>query len=122
MVPLMAQKPSAMRRKPAMQRSTAVLPQPDGPNRAVMPRAGTVKAVSRTKRPSVPRKATSIVPASVIPDPRGTLLDRRHDEDDGECKKHHPGRKNAGFAPLGGFDIVVDRDREDFCLARNVAA
>ena len=59
-------RPSGKRRKPARQRSTVVLPQPDGPNSAVTPLAGAVKPASRTKLPMVPRNSAWIVCAAVM--------------------------------------------------------
>ena len=64
--PSMSHKPSGKRRRPAMQRSTVVLPQPDGPNSAVTPLAGAVKPASRTKLPMVPRNSAWIVCAAVM--------------------------------------------------------
>ena len=46
--------------RPAMQRSTVVLPQPEGPNSAVTPLAGAVKPASSANLPSVPRNSARI--------------------------------------------------------------
>ena len=50
-----SRRPPLMRRRPAMQRRTVVLPQPDGPNRAVTPLAGAVKPASSANLPMLPR-------------------------------------------------------------------
>ena len=50
-----------------MQRSTVVLPQPDGPNRAVTPFAGALKPASSVNLPSAPRKAARMVCVAAHP-------------------------------------------------------
>ena len=47
-----------------MQRSTVVLPQPEGPNSAVTPRAGVSNAASSEKEPTEPRKAALMISAA----------------------------------------------------------
>ena len=49
-----------MRKRPAMQRRTVVLPQPDGPKSAVTPFAGAVKPASSENLPIVPLNSARI--------------------------------------------------------------
>ncbi len=56
-------RPPGARSSPARQRSSVVLPQPDGPNSALTPRAGSVSATSSANAPRVSCSEASIMAA-----------------------------------------------------------
>ncbi len=69
-------RPPGARSRPARQRSSVVLPQPDGPNSALTPRAGSVSATSSMKAPRGRRRVASIMRAARRSAPPGFAADR----------------------------------------------
>ena len=100
------------RRRPAMERSTLVLPEPDAPKSAVTPRGGARKTTSSAKSPSARRRRTArpLIACGGTP--------QENDEGEGE----HPGGEPVRPAVVERLHVVVERDREHLGLARDIAA
>jgi len=104
---------SGMYCRPARQRATLVLPQPDGPKIAVTPvaarKSGHPAGSFRSRRGSSPGYHRVCAPS--CPDPRAPLLDQRHGQDHREGEHHHAPARMLPRA-LRGLDEVEDRDRQ----------
>ena len=86
-----------------MQRSTVVLPQPDGPNSAVTPALGRLERdVEREAARACPRKRAvdRAACARSFAGRASALLDQRHRQDDGEGEDHHAGRQDVRLASI----------------------
>src|SRR5690606_39944627 len=65
--PLTTRRPRCGRERPARQRSIVLLPDPDGPNRAVTPWIGSVICVSSSKPGKFSLKSASIISGRLLP-------------------------------------------------------
>ena len=112
-----------MRKRPAMQRSTVVLPQPDGPNSADDALApARSKPASRANLPPVPARS-----ARGSPDGRSRAArvnaSRTGSSPGSPRRRRRPCRPRAGgLAPSHRLDKVEDRGRHDARPAGDVAA
>ena len=119
--PPMANRPSAARSSPAMQRSSVVLPEPEGPNSAVTPRAGQAQVDrQREARRSTRKRARDFgthAPTFVARRVEG--VERQQDE---EAESQHAAGQPVRLRVFERFDMVVDLHRDDPRLAGDVAA
>src|SRR4051812_1032490 len=84
-----AMRPASGRKRPAIEARIVLLPEPDGPNRTVMP-GGASKATSRRKLPPAGRRRISTVRVSLAIGALRELGDEveHHAREDGEEADH----------------------------------
>src|SRR5690606_15037275 len=111
--------PSAAVSSPLMMRRSVVLPEPLGPNSAVMPARSIV---SRTASAKLPRSSATSRTSSangVSGAERDAAVDHVHCEQHEEREDEEAGRQHVRLTVLERLDVLVDRDRHDAGLARN---
>src|SRR5262245_33404541 len=104
--------------RPAMQRSTVVLPAPEGPNRMVIDAASEIRTEAWTRGPPL-----NCLPMSAISSKEPPLsIESINDGKNNERNDQQHRRRQSSRRIVEALHLVVDVDRESPCYAGNVTA
>src|SRR5947209_9733819 len=118
-VPLTAMRPRSGVKRPAIMLTIDVLPEPEGPNRAVTP-SGVSNFTATLKSPSCFSTSTTSMSAPVQPGagaPREPFGRNKRDQRDDDCYNDEPRSRRIA---AGDLQIGIDRRREGLGFARNI--
>src|SRR5690606_35006237 len=114
--------PTASVSRPLTIRRSVVLPEPLGPNSAVMPSRAIVSWTASAKLPRSSLTSSASSANGVSGAERHAAVDHVHGEQHEEREDEEAGRQRVRLAVLQRLDMLEDCDRDDPRFAGNAAA